>query len=82
MADNARFGFKNMAHHGASGFRKQSGSVMTGGADPQYQSAGVQSAITAFQQGGVNALLAFLASFDGGAQGPTGSGPAAGFEAA
>jgi len=56
MVDNRNFLFKNQAG-GA-------GSTM------DYSSAGATAAVTAFQQGGVNALLAFLSSYQGGSSDP------------
>ena len=56
-------------------FRNQAG-----GNNDYYQS-GTTAAVAAFQSGGVNALLSFLASYSGGglnAQG--GSDPTSGFE--
>jgi|TARA_R110000787_G_scaffold56408_2_gene129688 hypothetical protein len=57
-------------------FRSQSG-----GGSAYYQS-GTAAAVTAFQQGGVNALLSFLASYSGGGMPPAqgGSDPTSGFE--
>lgn len=55
MADNRRFGFKNMGHMGASGFRGQDGQ-----ASPY--DAGVETAVQIHQQGGIQALLEYLAS--------------------
>lgn len=52
--------FRGM-HHGVSGFRAQSG--MNGSAVNYYQ-AGEQMAIAVFNEGGVNALLAFLAGYN------------------
>lgn len=46
-------------------FRSQSG-----GGSAYYQS-GTAAAVTAFQQGGVNALLSFLASYSGGGMPPS-----------
>ena len=55
-------------------FRNQAGS--------EYYNEGTSAALSAFQQGGVNSLLSFLASYSGGgmpaAQG--GSDPTSGFE--
>ena len=49
--------FKNM-HHGVAGqFRNQSGSQ-------DYYQAGVAMATAVFNEGGVNALLAFLAGYN------------------
>ena len=48
-------------HHGVSGFRAQSG--FNGGAT-NYYAAGEQMAIAVFNEGGVNALLAFLAGYN------------------
>ena len=45
---------------GRRGFRAQSG--MGGGTD--FYAAGTQAAVAAFNAGGVNALLAFLAGFN------------------
>tara|TARA_R100000388_G_C7198550_1_gene137274 strand:+ start:350 stop:595 length:246 start_codon:yes stop_codon:yes gene_type:complete len=52
--------FRGM-HHGVSGFRAQSG--FNGGAT-NYYAAGEQMAIAVFNEGGVNALLAFLAGYN------------------
>jgi len=43
------------------GFRRQSGVMRT-----DFYQAGVEAAQAAFQAGGVNALLAFLAGFNAG----------------
>ena len=48
----------------------------TGG---EYYQAGTTAAVSAFEQGGVNALLSFLASYQGGGSMPT-SDPTAAFE--
>jgi len=47
-------------HHGVSGFRAQSGLNST----TNYYQAGEQMAIAVFNEGGVNALLAFLAGYN------------------
>ncbi|MBN39000.1 MAG: hypothetical protein CMI29_11130 [Opitutae bacterium] len=55
-------GMKNMAHmKGIHGFKAQSG--FDGGAVDYYQ-AGTQMAVAVFNEGGVNALLAFLAGYN------------------
>ena len=58
---NRRFGFKNM-HHGAAGrsFRNQAGDVDVS----QFYTMGRIAAEEAFAQGGVNALLSFLAGYN------------------
>ena len=63
--DNRRFMFKNM-HHGMAGrrgFRAQSG---VGGSTNFYQ-LGEEAALAAFNAGGVQGLLAFLAGFNASA---------------
>lgn len=57
MADNRRFGFKNMGHMSASGFRRQSGEGQMSAYDQ-----GVQTAVQIHQSQGINALLDYLAS--------------------
>lgn len=58
---NRKFGFKNM-HHGAAGrsFRNQTGDVDVA----QFYDLGRIAAQEAFAQGGVNALLSFLAGYN------------------
>lgn len=51
--------FRGM-HHWVSGFRAQSGLNST----TNYYQAGEQMAIAVFNEGGVNALLAFLAGYN------------------
>ncbi len=67
MADNSKFGFKNMAHmkgmahmKNLHGFRNQAGDTSTA----QFYEAGRMAADAAFQSGGVNALLSFLAGYN------------------
>ena len=50
----------------------------SGGGSPYY-AAGTSAAVQAFQQGGVSALLSFLASYQGGGSMPP-SEPIADFE--
>ncbi len=53
---------------GISTFRKQSGGMLPNSMTNFY-SAGQQAALAAFQAGGVNALLAFLAGFNSASAG-------------
>ena len=48
------------------GFRRQSGLDYTQMSASSFYQAGVEAAQAAFQAGGVNALLAFLAGFNAG----------------
>lgn len=60
MADNSKFLFRQAAGHS---FRKQSGGNSSTSTDAFF-SAGQLAASQAFDEGGVNALLAFLAGFN------------------
>ena len=49
------------------------------GGGSEYYQQGATAAVSAFQQGGVNALLSFLSSYQGGGSMPS-SDPTSGFE--
>lgn len=71
-ADNRLFGFRN-----------QAGGLLDELANTQdYYASGVSQAIAIHEQGGINALLAFLANYQAPSDSFGGGEPAVGFEAA
>tara|TARA_B100001559_G_C16307743_1_gene532727 strand:- start:214 stop:396 length:183 start_codon:yes stop_codon:yes gene_type:complete len=60
MRDNSLFGFRSQSGMGGDPM-----SALDDGMQNTYTSQGATAAVQAFQQGGVNALLAFLANFQG-----------------
>jgi|TARA_Y200000002_G_scaffold373951_2_gene373907 hypothetical protein len=63
MRDNSLFGFRSQSGLGSG--VAQDFSYDTGSGVTDYSGQGATAAVQAFQQGGVNALLAFLANFQG-----------------
>ena len=71
------------ADHRLFGFRNQAGGLLDELADTQdYYQSGVSQAVAIHQQGGINALLAFLANYQAPSDQLGGGDPAAAFEAA
>ena len=65
------------------GFRNQVGGLLDELSDTQdYYESGVAQAVAIHQQGGINALLAFLANYQAPSDQFGGGEPAAAFEAA
>ena len=61
MRDNSLFGFRSQSGMGGDPMV----ALDDGTQNTIYTSQGATAAVQAFQQGGVNALLAFLANFQG-----------------